>query len=129
MPEGRPQGIPGRTTLLLGGGATAAAGLVLGLTLLVGGGPGGDGPGGPATPVTSAQVGRADGRVTVPPVAGLGAEAATARLAERHLPVGAVIRVPSSRPSGRVVRSYPGDGTALAEGEPVTLYVSAGMGG
>lgn len=112
--------------LLLGGGATAAAGLVLGLTLLMGGGPGGDGP---AATVTSTQVGRADGLVTVPPVAGLGARAATERLAGLRIPVGAVIRVPSFRRAGTVVRSYPGDGTVLTEGERVTLYVSAGMGG
>lgn len=126
MPEVRPQEVPGRTMLLLGGGATAAAGLVLGLTLLMNGGPGGPGDGGPGSTVTSAQVGRADGRVTVPPVAGLGERAATARLSERHLVVGAVIKVPSSRPSGSVVRCYPEDGSVLLDGEQVTLYVSAG---
>ncbi|RFU38112.1 PASTA domain-containing protein [Actinomadura logoneensis] len=103
--------------------------MVLGLTLLVGGGPGGDGPGGPPVRGTSTGTGGTDGTVTVPPVAGLGARAAVDRLAERHIPVGAVIRVPSSRPSGSVVRSYPADGGPLADGEPVTLYVSAGMGG
>ncbi|MFC4909812.1 PASTA domain-containing protein [Actinomadura gamaensis] len=131
MPESRPQEIPGRTMLLLGGGATVAAGLVLGLTVLVGGGPGGSGGSGPGpgTTVTTTQVGRSEGAITVPPVTGLGSRAATDRLAERHIPVGAVIRVPSSRPSGSVVRSYPEGGTPLAGGEQVTLYVSAGMGG
>ncbi|MCP2336408.1 PASTA domain-containing protein [Actinomadura rupiterrae] len=129
MPESRPQEIPGRTMLLLGGGATAAAGLVLGLTVLVGGRPGGSPPGGPDATVTTAQVGRAAGAVTVPPVAGLAVRSATDRLAERRLPVGAVIKVPSSRASGLVVRSYPEGGTPVTAGRQVTLYVSAGMGG
>ncbi|MBW8485446.1 PASTA domain-containing protein [Actinomadura parmotrematis] len=122
-----------RTMLLLGGVCSVAVLGVLGLTLLVGGAHarGGHG-GGLETLDASAQAapaGTAGGPVTVPPVAGHGSMTAVARLAARRIPLGALIRVPSSRPAGTVVRSYPAGGSRVAPGLPVTLYVSGGQGG
>ncbi|MFB4314464.1 PASTA domain-containing protein [Actinomadura sp. 21ATH] len=122
-----------RTMLLLGGVSTVVAVAVLGLTLLVA--PGGSG-GTAGSPPPDASVprapvsGAAQGPpVAVPNVAGLDVAAAVNRLAVRRIPLGGVIRVPSSRNAGLVVRSYPGGGTVVRGGAPVTLYVSAGMGG
>jgi beta-lactam-binding protein with PASTA domain len=67
--------------------------------------------------------------VAVPAVAGLDMAAAVNRLAVRRIPLGGVIRVPSSRNAGLIVRSYPPGGTVVQGGAPVTLYVSAGVGG
>ncbi|MEW2359930.1 PASTA domain-containing protein [Spirillospora sp. NPDC029432] len=123
-----------RTMLLLGGVSTVVAVAILGLTLLVG--PGGNGGGTAGSPPPDASVprapvsGAAQGPpVAVPAVAGLDVAAAVNRLAVRRIPLGGVIRVPSSRNAGLVVRSYPRGGTVVQGGAPVTLYVSAGMGG
>ncbi|MFC9975926.1 PASTA domain-containing protein [Spirillospora sp. NPDC127200] len=65
----------------------------------------------------------------VPQVAGLGSMTAVGRLANRRIPLGALIRVPSSQATGLVLRSHPPAGTPLPPGGAVTLYVSAGQGG
>ncbi|MFI0348988.1 PASTA domain-containing protein [Actinomadura sp. 9N407] len=128
-----------RSMLLLGGISTVAAAAVLGLTLLVvpGGGsvssPGYSPPGtaSPDAPGPVNGTGPADPAqpVGVPAVAGLDMASAVNRLAVRRIPLGGVIRVPSSQNAGLIVRSYPPGGTVVYGGTPVTLYVSAGMGG
>jgi hypothetical protein len=121
-----------RAMLLLGGVSTIAAMAVLGLTLLVGPGggpaeapppPGASAPQGPVTSAAQA------GPVAVPAVAGADVATAVSRLAVRRIPLGGVIRVPSSQDAGLVVGSYPPGGAAVQGGAPVTLYVSAGTGG
>ncbi|MFI6522879.1 PASTA domain-containing protein [Spirillospora sp. NPDC050679] len=77
--------------------------------------------GAPATPAAPA--------AAVPQVAGLGSMTAVGRLAGRRIPLGALIRVPSSQATGLVLRSHPPAGTQLPPGGAVTLYVSAGQGG
>ncbi|MCD0448710.1 PASTA domain-containing protein [Actinocorallia sp. API 0066] len=105
-----------RTMVLLAGGMSVGVALVLGVTLLVGG----DG-------TTSAARRSAEG--AVPAVEGKSVQEATRVLAERRLPVGGVPKVPSSLPAGRIVYTAPPAGTPIAEGSPVTLYVSDGSGG
>ncbi|GAA2589593.1 PASTA domain-containing protein [Actinomadura fulvescens] len=147
MPEHGPQNqaepeMSGRAMLLLGGTMSVAVVCVFGLTLLLGGtSPSAEGaPAGGQAPVPPAQQEpppaspAPSGTVTAPPVAipavtGLSTTSAVGSLAERRIPVGAVIRVPSSQQAGLVVRSYPASGTSLRSGAPVTLYVSAGQGG
>ncbi|WP_067491285.1 PASTA domain-containing protein [Actinomadura hibisca] len=147
-----------RAMLLLGGGASVAVASVLGLTLLIGGtgaspaprdggfaaseapapasppaeqptataSPSASaGPSGTPSPSTSPTAPAA----TVPQVAGLGSMTAVGRLANRRIPLGALIRVPSSQATGLVLRSHPPAGTPLPPGGAVTLYVSAGQGG
>ncbi|MGI5163471.1 PASTA domain-containing protein [Spirillospora sp. CA-253888] len=141
-----------RAMLLLGGGASVAVASVLGLTLLIGGTKASPAPRdggfaasqesappaarqpttGPA-PTASATATPSGApttpAATVPQVAGLGSMTAVGRLANRRIPLGALIRVPSSQATGLVLRSHPPAGTPLPPGGAVTLYVSAGQGG
>ncbi|MEU5883578.1 PASTA domain-containing protein [Spirillospora sp. NPDC047279] len=133
----------GRAMAVLGGIMSVAVVSVFGLTLLVGGATPdpGTSPAGEASPVqqevpatpaptgTGATANAAAPPVAIPAVTGLGTSSAVENLATRKIPLGAVIRVPSSQDAGRVVRSYPPAGTTLRAGAPVTLYVSAGQGG
>ncbi|WP_433336986.1 PASTA domain-containing protein [Spirillospora sp. CA-294931] len=115
-----------RSTVLLAGVGSVLAAAVLGLTLLVGGGTGAAGRGSDAEAGTTAFPG---GPASVPRLAGLPSMTAAARLAAARVPLGTIIRVPSSRPAGLVVRTYPAAGTPVRAGDRVTLYVSAGRGG
>lgn len=126
-----PPEMSGRAMLLLGGGTSLGAVAVLGLTLLVGGagGAGGDREDASASPVARTRAQPPGAQVVVPRVAGLPSMTAVSRLTERRVPLGSVIRVPSSRPAGLVLRSYPEAGAALGAGGQVSLYVSAGLGG
>jgi hypothetical protein len=120
--------ISGRAMLLLGGVSTLAAVVVLALTLVIA--PGARDADGSRDPGRAAPAGPgAPGRVEVPDVAGLEVMEAVNRLAVARIPLGGVIRVPSSREAGQIVRSYPPGGRAVRGGVPVTLYVSAGVGG
>ncbi|MFC6885088.1 MULTISPECIES: PASTA domain-containing protein [Actinomadura] len=131
-----PPEMSGRAMLLLGGGTSLGVVAVLGLTLLVGGagGAGGAREDAAASPVSRSRAepppnAAPAARVVVPQVAGLPSMTAVSRLTERRVPLGSVIRVPSSRPAGLVLRSYPEAGAALGAGGQVSLYVSAGLGG
>jgi hypothetical protein len=115
-----------RSMLMLGGASSVAAVAVLGLTLVVGHGAGRHDRAPDPAPLGAAAQGPS---ATVPPTAGLQVMTAVNRLAVRRIPLGGVIRVPSSRRAGLVVRSYPPGGAVVREGSPVTLYVSAGTGG
>ncbi|MBO2453671.1 PASTA domain-containing protein [Actinomadura barringtoniae] len=129
-PPGQPE-MSGRTMILIAGIASVAAVGVLGLSLLFGGSSGGsngttgDTPQTEAVSVTTLPT----APVAVPKVVGLSSNAAINHLAAQRIPLGAVIRVPSYRSAGTVVRSYPTGGSNVAPGNPVTLYVSAGQGG
>ncbi|MGK5558246.1 PASTA domain-containing protein [Actinomadura kijaniata] len=121
-----------RAMLLLGGGASVGAALVLGASLLVGGpggaGHGGAGPSERIRPVGGGPV--APGApTTVPQLAGTGSMAAVGLLAARRFPLGGIIQVPSSQRPGLVLRSHPPAGASVPGGAPVTLYVSAGRVG
>ncbi|GAA3228759.1 PASTA domain-containing protein [Actinocorallia longicatena] len=105
-----------RAMVLLGSVMTVGVGLVLGLTLLVGGG-------------SSAGKLEAGAAGTVPQITGFTSNKATSELASRKLAVGGVIQVPSSLPAGQVVRTSPKIGSQVGEGTPILLYVSAGTGG
>ena len=105
-----------RAMAVLGGVMSVGVALVLGLTLLVGGGPGEDGTDG------------SDAAGTVPSVAGRSLPEATAALASRSLAIGSVVRIPSSLPPGQVVRTTPGSGSPAPQGTAVTVYVSSGTG-
>ncbi|GAA1557782.1 hypothetical protein GCM10009678_45970 [Actinomadura kijaniata] len=132
--ERAPQGpeLSRKAMLLLGGGASVGAALVLGASLLVGG-PGGAGHGGAEPSERIRPVG--DGPVSpgaptaVPQLAGTGSMAAVGLLAARRFPLGGIIQVPSSQRPGLVLRSHPPAGASVSGGTPVTLYVSAGRVG
>ncbi|MFG2005228.1 PASTA domain-containing protein [Spirillospora sp. NPDC048911] len=137
--EAEPE-MSGRAMLLLGGIMSVAVVCVFGLTLLVGGTSqsaegapaGGLAPAQqeqPASPAPSGTGATAAPPVALPTVTGLSTTSAVGRLAAAKIPLGAVIRVPSSQQAGLVVRSYPAGGTTVRSGAPVTLYVSAGQGG
>jgi len=105
-----------RAMAVLGGVMSVGVALILGLTLLVGGGPG------------EGRAGRSDAAGTVPSVAGRSLPEATSALASRRLAIGSVVRIPSSLPPGQVVRTTPGSGSPASEGTAVTVYVSSGTG-
>jgi beta-lactam-binding protein with PASTA domain len=120
----------GRAMFLIAGIASVAAVGVLGISLLFGvsGGGSGDSTDTPQTESVSVTT-LPTGPVAVPKVVGLSSNTAINHLAAQRIPLGAVIRVPSFRSAGTVVRSYPVGDTKVAPGAPVTLYVSAGQGG
>jgi hypothetical protein len=102
---------------LLGGVGALVVAAVLGASLLVGGhGTRGSQPL-PARPAFSAGA-------VVPHLAGLGYRQAEGILSGLRLRVAMVVRLPSSRSSGIVLRTYPPAGTAVRHGGVVTLYVS-----
>ncbi|MFI0444356.1 PASTA domain-containing protein [Actinomadura sp. 6N118] len=127
-----------RAMVLMAGIMSVAVACVFGLTLLLGGAspnasraPAGQAPSGQQEPPPSpAPSGTSTAPpVTLPAVTGLSTTSAVGQLAARKIPLGAVIRVPSSQEAGLVVRAYPADGTTVRSDAPVTLYVSAGQGG
>jgi len=130
-PPAPQQEMSGRTMIMIAGIASVAAVGVLGLSLLFGGSGSGSGDGTSDTPQTEtvSVTTLPTGPVAVPRVVGLSSNAAINHLAAQRIPLGAVIRVPSYRSAGTVVRSYPTGGTSVAPAAPVTLYVSAGQGG
>ncbi|KAB2345080.1 PASTA domain-containing protein [Actinomadura rudentiformis] len=130
-----------RAMVLMAGIMSVAVACVFGLTLLLGGtspsasrppagGQAQATPGGQEPPPSPAPTGTSTAPpVTLPAVTGLSTTSAIGQLAARKIPLGAVIRVPSSQSAGLVVRSYPAGGTTVRSDAPVTLYVSAGQGG
>jgi beta-lactam-binding protein with PASTA domain len=123
------QEMSGRTMLLIAGIASVAAVGVLGVSLLFGGSSNStDSTDTPKTETVSVTT-LPTSPVAVPKVVGLSSNTAINHLAAQRIPLGAVIRVPSYRSAGTVVRSYPSGGTTVKPGAPVTLYVSAGQGG
>jgi hypothetical protein len=134
------QDMSSRTMLVLGGIMTVGVAAVLAMTSLVGE-PGDSSPEVPAAPAAAAsdqgggspppashpvrQVAITP-HVAVPPTAGLDQRTAGVRLRATRLQVGAVLRLPSGLPAGRVVRTDPGAGTGLPAGGRVALFVSTG---
>jgi hypothetical protein len=134
------QDMSARMMLVLGGIMTVGVVAVLGMTTLVRG----TGDDAAETPARPAAVSQQDGgsaepdsrpvrrmaitpHVAVPPTEGLDQGTAQVRLRATGLTVAGALRVPSSLPAGRVVRTYPAAGAGLPTGGRVTLYVSTGV--
>lgn len=104
-----------KAMVLLGTAMSVGVALILGVTLLIGGGD-----------TTAKQPAGLGAPGTVPVVKGLTLSKATSALAERKLAVGAVIQAPSTLPAGQVDHTSPTIGTPVSEGSPIILYVSGG---